>query len=361
MSSPSLHLIRRATTVSTVVLAMLFATFSAPVIADAPAEVTTSAAVTSVAVNSANSADLTYTTEGTAELNEFVDRNTESIPELATMDLSALQSKYKVMKVDLRKISAAYGVAFNLADCGASSETLVAPRGATNIRYSYFGDDTLDPNYNPNVMPSAPCDLNISWDDAPDMAQDDPDGSATTASPSIEEYSSHCFARKITYNVVEYFHDGATWNDGCYYYTVERNDGNGTYNWYTAKVKSTCGSSTSWEQLDSCGHGIETTGPYRGYWYDWAPANDSEGGCRTINYTVSILVYSVSGSYSHCEKQIIYKYSAIKMSSYWKGEVDTATRSTRHQVAIKMGQYDGRPQWHNWMNSSGDTCYSGTC
>ncbi|MBB5109418.1 hypothetical protein [Streptomyces spectabilis] len=37
------------------------------------------------------------------------------------------------------------------------------------------------------------------------------------------------------------------------------------------------------------------------------------------------------------------------MSSYWKGKA-SHSRGTQHQVAVKLGQYSGRPKWKHWIN-----------
>ncbi len=126
------------------------------------------------------------------------------------------------------------------------------------------------------------------------------------------------------------------------------------WNYYSLEAWNTC--QATWGELISCGRGQEARydSPTL-YSVDYSPQNSSIGNCRPISYEVTLYgVFSVGGSYNHCEEQRVYDYPEPgKMSTYWKGQTKYL-RTTRHQVSVKVAQNDGRPQWTQWFN--GDTC-----
>ncbi|WP_331762003.1 hypothetical protein [Streptomyces anulatus] len=73
-------------------------------IAATPAQSAEAAAVTTVAVTLANSADITQTSDGATELTEFATRNTASLDGATPGDIGTLRSKYKVLNVDMTKV-----------------------------------------------------------------------------------------------------------------------------------------------------------------------------------------------------------------------------------------------------------------
>ncbi|MEV7253481.1 hypothetical protein ACFW6N_36045 [Streptomyces cyaneofuscatus] len=304
-----------------------------------------------MAVSLANSADITQTTAGAAELTEFATRNSASLDSATTGDIAALRSKYKVLNVNMTKVAATLG---STKVCEVKDETLVAPKSAANITYRVNPEQEFEPDYNP-ALGLDPCKLNLEWEAVAtdETAQDD--GVDATARPYAQMIASDCFARKWHVEKLDEIKKKSSWNDACYQNWVERLDGNGSWNYYTKKALSTCG--VTHGRLISCGHGVErnTAGPAV-QWLDWAPtATQDRNDCRSRGISVSLLNVSVGGEFDLCERQVINKYAtAGKMSSYWKGKVKS-TRSTAHQVAVKVGQNAGRPKWKHWTNS--DVCW----
>ncbi|WP_143681419.1 hypothetical protein [Streptomyces sp. 2R] len=314
------------------------------------------ATVTTVGVSLANSADITQTTAGGQELTDFAARNAANLDPAATESLTKLRGKFQVLKIDVAKVLATLG---RTTPCGSPGEkligeTLIAPRSVSNIIYKVNPEQALEPDYNPNLGLDA-CKLNVEWDEAApgDSTQDDEVNPAATR-PYAQMIAADCFARKWHWEDVLGTHTATSWNDACYQNWVERYDGNSSWNYYTKKAMSSCKAYKG--RLISCGHGVEraSTGPTV-YWIDWAPtATQDRNDCRTRAIGVSLFNVSVGGDFDLCERQVINKYSeAGKMSSYWKGKV-TSTRSTAHQVAVKVTQSSPRPKWHHWINS--DTC-----
>jgi hypothetical protein len=327
-----------------------------------PAQAAETAAVTTVSVASGNSADITTTTAGAAALQEFAAAVSEMSPETAAKSLNQLQTDYRVLQVDMAKVRSqvAPGIPCTNAEGYANTQdVLIAPRGALNIRYVVDEDQTMDPQYNPTDAANR-CNVNILWDEADTgNPNDDPD-TGTTARPYDYKYASDCFARKKYYVKSGDRNWYFSWNDGCYANWVVKYDGDRMWNYYTVKAMSSC-KNVEVSRLTSCGHGIKQNKEQNlgaPQWDDWAPNADSVGDCRTKSVSVSSGPISISGDYTHCETQKIYKYSeAGKMSSYWKGKKD-GTRGTQHQVAVKYPPSAGRPHWTHGLNSDGCLCLS---
>ncbi|WP_189712473.1 hypothetical protein [Streptomyces phaeofaciens] len=305
--------------------------------------------VGTVAVTSSNSVDVTSTEAGKAELADFTGRHSDTLRTAGARSLTALQSDYKVLQIDMDEVFAAAGT--SPSSCDVQSETLVAPKSATNITYRANTEAALSANAGSDV-----CQFNVEWDaETPDLESQDDPAVAAAARPYVQKYASACFSRKWHYENLGDDRIKSSWNDGCHQNWVERNDGNRTWNYYSVKVTSTCRGERG--RLTSCGYGVEraTSGPTV-HWEDWAPnASQDRNDCRSRSLSVSLLNASVGGEFDICEKQLINKYEeAGKMSSYWKGKVTDSARGTAHQVAVKVGQNAGRPKWHHWLNS--DVC-----
>lgn len=137
----------------------------------------------------------------------------------------------------------------------------------------------------------------------------------------------------------------------CYKKYVLKNDGNGTWNYYAIDSWTSCQSTAGW-WLTSCGkgHQVDSGGTQ---WHDYAPQDSSPNiNCRTIDLSISVEVFGLGGSYTHCEEQRVYLYpEGGKMSTYWKGAVlPDRLRTTRHRSSIRQPQANARPDWSNWFN-----------
>ncbi|MEU1494846.1 hypothetical protein ABZ456_31960 [Streptomyces sp. NPDC005776] len=323
-----------------------------------PASATpTTTALDTVGVTSTISSDITSTTAGVAVLQEFATNVAEVSPETAAKTPAQLQADYRVLQVDMKKVHAQASPGIPCTDVDGyanAKDVLVAPRGATGIRYEVDEDQARDPNYNPTLATNR-CNLNIFWEEADTGDLDDPDASTATA-PYTSKYASDCFARKRYYDNSFGSSVYASYNDACYGDYIVKYDGNPSWNYFTVKNMSSCKNYKA-TRLTSCGHGIQPyypTSKGTRYWDDWAPTSDSTGDCRSKSVSVSAGPISVSGDYTHCEVQKIYKYAeAGKMSSYWKGMRD-GTRATQHQVSVRYPQTAGYPHWSHWLNS--DAC-----
>ncbi|MFC8264054.1 hypothetical protein ACFUNF_42350 [Streptomyces sp. NPDC057291] len=310
-----------------------------------------------MSVTLTNSVDITSTSA--TELQEFATNVADVAPEIAAKTPEQLKADYRVLQVDMAKVRTQVSPGIPCTDADGytnKQDVLVAPRGVMNIRYELDEDQKMDPNYNPNLATNR-CNINVVWDEADTGNEnDDPDAGISSTRPYELKYASDCFARKKHY---EKFGDTslyASWNDGCYGDYVVKYDGNESWNYYTVKNMSSCKNYKS-NRLTSCGHGIKPYYPTSygsRQWDDFAPTSDSTGDCRSQSISVSAGPISISGDYTQCETQKIYKYAEDgKMSSYWKGMRD-GTRSTQHQVSVKYPQIAGRPHWSHWLNS--DAC-----
>ncbi|NEC68139.1 hypothetical protein [Streptomyces sp. SID9727] len=327
-------------------------------LASNPAEAAT--AVSSVTVTSVNSGDITASVEGKSELAEFGEAVRDEAPELAARSVSDLAVDYRVLKVDMKQVRAQFapGVACVDGDGNSRAEdVIVAPRNAENIRYELSGDAQRDPNYDPAKQGNR-CDPDLFWDEGASPEVDDDPAASAPVRPYTEKYASACFARKSQWKDIYGIYLEVSYNDSCWSDYVTKYDGNSSWNYYSVKAPSSCHIARG-TYLTSCGHGVERNaakGPVV-KWDDWAPAADSNGDCRDKGISVSVGPLSVGGSYTHCEKQNIYKYAEDgKMSSYWKGKV-TGTRATQHQVSVRVAQNAGRPRWTHWINSDACVCY----
>lgn len=295
-------------------------------------------APTTVVLDAKNSKNITDTPTGSRLLGEFAQRiQAKGIS--AARSAQAVASEYNVISVDVAKI---------LPDsrCERGPETLILPRSTTQVRY--IGGPRNDQDGN------NPCLVTVEWDDRdPDPhAQDDPQSGSRQAlaaaeAPYVEQYHEYCAARK-TYTDF--------WEEPCYKRFVLKYDGNSSWNYYSFEAWNTCRNTIAAGALISCGRGQEAAADSPTlYSVDYSPQNPSTGTCRSISYEVQLYsVFTVGGSYNHCEEQLVYDYPEPgKMSTYWKGET-TSQRTTRHQVSVKVAQNDGRPQWTNWFN--GETC-----
>lgn len=342
----------RAAVTSSATLSLVFISASISPLAEASMRLEvaplTAESAEVVAVTNSNSVDVTTTSAGEAELAEFAARHSDTLRSSGARSLAALQSDYKVLKVDVNEVYATAGA--SPSACGIESETLVAPASATNIVYRSDIEERSSADSGTDD-----CQFSVEWDEiTPDETTQDDPGSDKSARPYAQKYASACFSRKWHYEEIGNKFK-ASWNDGCYQNWVERNDGNSTWNYYTKKVLSTCFAEKG--HLTSCGHGVKRapSGP-KVSWEDWAPnASQDRNDCRSRSLSVSLNNVSVGGEFDICEKQLINKYEeAGKMSSYWKGRIWDSARGTAHQVAVKVGQNSGRPKWRHWLNS--DVC-----
>ncbi|MFJ1975303.1 hypothetical protein ACIO93_42545 [Streptomyces sp. NPDC087903] len=330
------------------------------VLASEPAHASATDAVDTVRVTSANSGDITTTTAGAAALREFASKIAKASPGITAKTANQLEADYSVLQVDVEKVRSQVAPGVSCADADGyinTEDVLVAPRGVTNIRYEIDEDQELDPQDDPDAAANR-CNTNIVWDEADTGGtNDDPDAGASTTRPYDYKYASDCFARKKHYKKDGDLNIYESWNDGCYADYVVRYDGNAAWNYYTVKSMSTCKNNQS-NMLLSCGHGVKQNkakNDGRPQWDDWAPNSDSTGDCRSKSISVSAGPISVGGSYTHCEKQKIYKYTeAGKMSSYWKDRRD-GTRGTQHQISVKYPP-GSRPHWSHWLNSDACIC-----
>ncbi|QDQ09612.1 hypothetical protein [Streptomyces spectabilis] len=330
-----------------------------------------------------NSADITHTQDGRDELADFAKRNSEQLVEPGRKSLrkmstaaavSELEGDYKVLEVDMDKVADELELPEG-ACSERGGEVLVAPRNAVNITYSTApaqgstdktadaADAAADAQLAVEELAetSDSCNLNVEWEESSepdDMAQDDPE--ETTGGVSVKAAAVRPYAQKIASDCLRRKTLSAKWlgrkiyaafNDSCYQNWVERYDGNKTWNFYSKRAMSTCDSYGSW-RIKQCGHGVKRnpSGPAV-RWQDWAPnASQDRNDCRSRSASVSLWKASVSASFDVCEKQLIFKYREPgKMSSYWKGKA-SHSRGTQHQVAVKLGQYSGRPKWKHWIN-----------
>ncbi len=148
--------------------------------------------VGTVAVTSSNSVDVTSTEAGKAELADFTGRHSDTLRTAGARSLTALQSDYKVLQIDMDEVFAAAGT--SPSSCDVQSETLVAPKSATNITYRANTEAALSANAGSDV-----CQFNVEWDaETPDLESQDDPAVAAAARPYVQKYASACFSRKCT-------------------------------------------------------------------------------------------------------------------------------------------------------------------
>ncbi|GGR95690.1 hypothetical protein GCM10010252_38100 [Streptomyces aureoverticillatus] len=331
-------------------------------------------AAVSVPVANSNTDDITATREGHKELTEFASHNSDELTGAGKGRLKAkrsavraadLRGDYRVLEVDMSKVASQLNLPASVCE-GRDSEVLVAPQSVTNITYTVNDGETGMP-LDSDEAPDRPdrCDLSVEWEEAPeadDAVQDDPEeasqGSSFKAAAATRPYAKkiagNCFRRKVAGTKwVDGSKISTAFNDSCYQNWVEKYDGNKSWNFYSKRAMSTCDSYGNFA-IKSCGHGVKRnpSGP-KVYWQDWAPiASQDRNDCRARSASVTLWKVSVAANFDVCDKQLIYKYSeAGKMSSYWKGSA-RSSRGTQHQVAVKVGQHNGRPKWKHWTNVS---------
>ncbi len=113
------------------------------------------------------------------------------------------------------------------------------------------------------------------------------------------------------------------------------------YDNYVYKLFSTCGPNANW-LIRECGVGTKTS-PNAGAgvgWTDWAPKQDTTGGCRTISLSLNISAFTVGGNFQNCEENDITKEAtAPNFKSAWKfggtAGGTTANRSPALQIGVR--------------------------
>ncbi|GIH70959.1 hypothetical protein Mth01_32120 [Sphaerimonospora thailandensis] len=299
---------------------------------------------TGVKVNETNSQDSTATAEGAQALRDFSMRVTQAAG-LQAMSAEALATKYRVLRVDVTKMLPTPG-------CKQHTEVVIVPREVTEVRYvrGSLGSHAS----------SGPCSVTMIWEDSPadQDVQDDPEqlSGIAAAAPYKDHYGEDCAARL--------WEGSDSWSDSCWRYWVEKYDGNPNWNYYSAHVWSSCGVQGNY-YLASCGRGVgPSSSSPKLRWLDYAPIASSPPSCRTIDNSITLYNVAVGYSYTSCEEQRIIRYSAAgHMTSYWQGKVFSRGNAneplggTKHHVAVKVAQKDGRPKWTHWSSSDNQYCW----